>query len=443
MPPESIPLTGADCFLRAFDDEVRRYHQASHVSQLVLRLGPGFSVEALQAVIEKVTLAQPILRAPIGRTGVAGLPAYRTDRSPGAPMPQIRIHERTGPPPQDQVPDLFFAALNEPFRRKQGDLLHFDVVRYEEGRLGTDLAVSWLHMLFDGSGSETFVTFLNECFEGTQEPAHPPTPAPPARPPKPTLISERGERARRWQKQLHAMGDRPPSSLAGPLQKGPQKLRYQISTLDADATIQVVERAKENAGFLTPMLFYLAAAIRAHHAVFRQRDQVPQSYVVPLPANARQKGSEGPMFRTHVSLLWFQVDPMIVDDFAALIANLKAQRQQAIRSQSAEDALCAMDFARYAPQRLYAHMARRGFKGELASFFFAYTGEFAPRLTTFLGTPITQAFHAAPVPPSPGSSLAFSLRSGHLNITHLYQEDVLAAAELDALQAQLRLDLLN
>ena len=39
--PEAVPLTGADCFLRAFDFEVRRMAGSSHLSQLVLRLGPG------------------------------------------------------------------------------------------------------------------------------------------------------------------------------------------------------------------------------------------------------------------------------------------------------------------------------------------------------------------------------------------------------------------
>ena len=43
----SVPLTGADCFLRAFDGEVRRLTGASHLSQLVLRLGPGFDPEEI------------------------------------------------------------------------------------------------------------------------------------------------------------------------------------------------------------------------------------------------------------------------------------------------------------------------------------------------------------------------------------------------------------
>ena len=43
-----------------------------------------------------------------------------------------------------------------------------------------------------------------------------------------------------------------------------------------------------------------------------------------------------------------------------------------------------MDFARYAPSRLYGSLARRPLGGELCSFFFAYTGEFCPGLETLL-----------------------------------------------------------
>ena len=55
-----VPLTGADCFLRAFEAEVRRTAKASHLSQLVLRLGPGFDVEAFRRLVEEVSRANPI-----------------------------------------------------------------------------------------------------------------------------------------------------------------------------------------------------------------------------------------------------------------------------------------------------------------------------------------------------------------------------------------------
>ena len=102
-----------------------------------------------------------------------------------------------------------------------------------------------------------------------------------------------------------------------------------------------------------------------------------------------------------------------------------------------------MDYARYAPARLYARLARRSFGGELCSFFFAFTDQFLPGMDAFLGAPIENAFHAPSVPPSPGSSVILSVRGGRLNLTHVYQQGAISAEERALLRARLRDDLLG
>ena len=86
---DAIPLTGADCFLRAFDAEVRRFNRSSHLSQVVLRLGPGLDPETLRKRIAEAAAANPILSAPIGRRFGVGAPAYRTTRLVTAPIIQL------------------------------------------------------------------------------------------------------------------------------------------------------------------------------------------------------------------------------------------------------------------------------------------------------------------------------------------------------------------
>ena len=102
-----------------------------------------------------------------------------------------------------------------------------------------------------------------------------------------------------------------------------------------------------------------------------------------------------------------------------------------------------MDYARFAPAPLYAHMARRSFGGELCSFFFAWTDQFLPGLESFLGAPIENGFHAPSVPPSPGSGAILSVRDGRLNLTHVHQTGVLSDAERALLRERLRADLLG
>ncbi len=442
---EAIALTGADCFLRAFDAEVRRTAGASHLSQIVLRLGPGLGVDALRALVEAVARAQPVLRAPIRRPWLVLPPVYRTDLAPRAPLPGFEVRDVPVPRTEHtKPPELFAARLNERYDGHSGQLLRCDVVRYAEGT-GCDVAFTWLHMLLDGSGSERFVRWLDEVGRGVRSADALPDDAraPSNDAAAPRGLRARGDEARAWQARMRSFAANPPRSLAGPLARTRQDLRYDLETFDPGETARIVARAKKSAGFLTPMLFYLAASVRAHHAVQRMRGVDPGSAVVPLPVNLRAKGAQGEIFGTRISLVWFQVLADKVESFDDLLAELKAQRLATIKAGLVEAGGAAMDFARWLPQRLYARMARRNFGGELCSFFFAYTDEFLPGLTSFLGAPILNGFHAPSVPPSPGSSAVFSLRDGRLNFTHVRQNGVFTDAELACFRASLRGDLLG
>jgi hypothetical protein len=447
--PNRLPLTGADAFLLAFDAETRRRNRANHLSQIVLRLGPGFDPDTFARVLREVVEANPILRAPIRRRGVIGLAEYRLDLAARAAGPAFEQHGSSAPPPGEWdtpvvLPDLFAQRLNELHPGGRAGLLRADAVRYADGR--TDLALTWLHMLFDGWGSERFLEFLAECHTGQRTPDAVPAADRPGAPPDlalPERSSERGDMAMEWQRWMNQLGRLPVRSPAGPERGARQDLaiaRTHFSRADSE---RVVRRAARLAGFLTPMIFYLGVAIRAHHAVMRKRGSVPASYVVPLPVNLRPKGSDGAIFRTRVSLLWFQVPSPCVDDLEALLTELKEQRLRAIRSGQVENGAAAMDFARYAPSRLYGALARRPLGGELCSFFFAYTGEFCPGLTRFFGAAVEDGFGVPSVPASPGSGLVLAFHAGRLGYTHVRQRDAWQPGEVDVFREQLAADLLG
>jgi len=127
-----VPLTGADCFLRAFDGEVRRTAGASHVSQLVLRLGPGFDPERLSAQVAQAVEEAPILCAPIRRPRGLGAPVYDLARAPRAPLPRVELHPAAAPAAcgglARPLPEAFFASLNGRLDARRGELHRVDVV---------------------------------------------------------------------------------------------------------------------------------------------------------------------------------------------------------------------------------------------------------------------------------------------------------------------------
>ena len=358
------------------------------------------------------------------------------------------MHETSARPPGDWdapvvLPELFAERLNELHPDGRAGLLRVDAVRYADGR--TDLALTWLHMLFDGWGSERFVEFLEECRSGARTPDAVPASDRPGAPPDvllPANSSERGNMAMEWQRWMSGLGRLPVRSPAGPERGARQDLEIARVHMSRDDSARIQERARARAGFLTPMIFYLGVAIRAHHAVMKRRGAVPASYVVPLPVNLRPKGGDGGIFRTRVSLLWFQVPTACVEELGALLG--RAQGAASGDPQRPDrDSAAAMDFARYAPSRLYGSLARRPLGGELCSFFFAFTGEFCPGLERFFGAAIEDGFGVPSVPASPGSGLVLALHAGRIGYTHVRQRDAWQPAELEVFREQLTADLLG
>jgi hypothetical protein len=435
--PSRIALTGADCFLLAFDSEVRRYAGAGHLAQVVVRLAPEFSIESFRTLLREVVAANPIMRAPIRRR-LLGPPQYRTDRAIDAECIPINVHPEQSRLPT-QPPQAFLHRLNAAMSAREGRLFAADIVPYQDGR--TDVALTWLHLLFDGTGAERFVEHLARCSADTTRPRKLAITVDVAT--NRTSLRERADRASAWHAAL--IGEVPASirSPAGPLARTAQQLAYRWTRLDRDETDNVKRRSRTFAGVLTPMLFYLAAAIRGHQAIARARKQLPEKWLVPLPVNLRPKGSEDEIFRTHIALIWFHASPSQADDFEGLIEVLKRQRRAAIKDGLIESGVAAMDFVRIIPARLFTKLARRDYAGELCSFFFAFTDEFAPAARTLCGAEIETGLHVPSVPPSPGSNVVMSLRDDRLTMTQIRQRGAVSDEEDEIMREHMLGDLIG
>jgi len=421
---ERIALTGADCFLRAFDAEVRRSAGSGHLAQVVLRMGPGFDAAAFTDLLRSVAAANPIMRSPIRRRAFVGPPVYRLDRAIAPSRIEIAIHpEQTRS--ESTPPRAFVRRLNGVLPAREGRLIAADIVPYDDGR--ADVALTWLHLLFDGSGAERFVTHLARCW---RHPELDRKVAVGADRPLRASLRERAEQASAWHRALVGEERLSIRSPAGPLVRVPQDLDYQWTRLSLQHSESAVSRSRRLAGALTPMLFYLAVAIRGHQAVASARNQLPEKWLVPLPVNLRPKGVDGETFRTHVALIWFHATPEQTADLAGLIDTLKGQRLAAIKGGLIEAGRAAMDFVRFAPAPVFTRLARRDYGGELCSFFFAFTDRFAPAAERLCGAEIETGSHVPSVPPSPGSSVVMSLRDERLTLTQIRQRGALSDREL-------------
>ncbi len=432
---DQIPFTGADSFLLDLEHETRTFHRASHRSQVVIELAPDLDLARCQERIQQVFYQCPILQASIRRSwaGLAGPYEFYVPTDP-PPVP-FYLHPEarfwTGPG-TTRVPRIFLHLLNrDPVSFQNGEMIRFDVV---PDTRSTYLAVTWLHMLFDGHGIELFLQHLGDDSSDPELDHDHETRSLIDLPP----LLERFQIQDRWSRRMRNLYGDGLQSPFGQLKSTPQQLRYGVTRYSVNESERCQQIATEEAGFLTPMVFYLAVSIRVHHQLFERRGSVPDLYLVPVPFNLRPRNQSGPMFRTHVSFLWFSVSSSQIQPRKQLINRLAEQRKEQIKNDFPREMAIAMENLKYHPHWLKRTMMRMGGRDEMCSFFFSYTGDFLPDLSQMFGTKFRSGFHSPAVPPSPGSSMIWSVADDQLTMTHVYQARAIEPEELNRIQKDVR-----
>jgi hypothetical protein len=427
------PLTGSDSFLLALDYESRHYNDAGHLAQFCLRVDDGFDPGQLSEAVADLRPSVPEVTSPIERPYYVAPPCFRLDK---ADTSSSILHVADQPlSANGDVPDEVQSRLNDVMPPSESRSLDIRVWPAEDD--GWWVVFTWLHCLFDGRGIETFVRSLQEGRVTEQRDGDPSSLADRDR----SGFLERLQETREWAQTMREWSDPTPRSLAGPLQERAKKLRYRVHQWSEETTRRLRKYVDEEIGASIPMLFYLALSIRAHKAVYDQRGTDPGQFLVPVTVNKYPDGDQRPLFGTHVSFWWFRIEPKVATDFTQLIDHLKRQRLELIKDEFHEQFNRAMSVTRYFPRWLNARMMRRETEGELASFFFSYTGELVPSVDQFFGGGIERMFHAPAPPASPGSSFVWSIRSGQLQLTHLFDQQAVSRDERERAIRTLRDDL--
>lgn len=189
-------------------------------------------------------------------------------------------------------------------------------------------------------------------------------------------------------------------------------------------------------------LFYLAATIRALHAVRMQRGEDPMPYLVPVPLNLRKKGGGGPAFSNNVSFLFYRITPDEVEDFSKTVQVLKNQMREQLVQEIPYSYLEMMKILRRLPLSWYSKLLSGPTKGQFASFFFSFTGDSCPDMDSFLGKPVEEVVHLAPATSIPGFSVVFMRHRNSLKTILSLRDSLLANDELELFEQRLRSDLL-
>jgi hypothetical protein len=365
-------------------------------------------------------------------------PVWRAVDRPGAVL-----HEHNGPEAAEAGPErLPPVAMERDLHAARGPALALDLVRHaDETR---HLVLSWNHALMDVRGAELVLRHLNPNGLAGE-------------PPKiGDLISpdqEKSSWSRWWGNVKSARGSmewlrdsgREPlfTLLPAGHPSGPCRGRSRVVGFSREETTGIEARCQQfNAGFRRSH-FYLAASLRALHTVATARGNKDGAYLIPVPHDMRRRGSHGPIFSTHLSILFYRIEPRQAASLGAVIEELSRQMMDQLRSRFPECCMAALDMFQPLPLGYYVRHLGQPTRGKFASICFSDSGESCAGMSEFVGGRIQAVTHVVPTWRPPGLTVLFWSFGGQLNALLAWVEDCLSPAEVDVLEHGLRAALLE
>ncbi|MBI5016926.1 MAG: hypothetical protein HZB55_15765 [Deltaproteobacteria bacterium] len=425
----SFPLTGADYFVWALDRQMRRAGLSGNVCRMVVRLEGPVDEVRLRARLAGSPILGQLARLRLVRPLPLLSPRWRPV---GGELPELlRVH----PAPAGSDPGLVPALPAADLRPGVAPVLGFDLVRRSQGG---DLVLSWHHALMDVRGADLLLRHLGRAAPSAAGPAG--------------AFGDPGAAAlpalRRWGSYPRRVGfargslafitttcREPLFSLvpAGSPAAGASNT-YRVHWFTPDETSRVDEHGRRlDAGFRRSQ-FYLAASVRALHAVAAKRGDAVGAYVVPVPHDLRRRGAEGPILSNQLSFLFFRIEAAQTGSLAGMVCELTRQMMDQARGGNPESFRAAMELFRPAPLDFYVRQVGRPTRGRLATFFFSDAGESCPGLDRLAGAVPTAVTHLAPASCPPGLTVVFSRFRGRLCFVLSWIDGCLTAREVDELE---------
>ncbi len=214
-------------------------------------------------------------------------------------------------------------------------------------------------------------------------------------------------------KWLHESGKEPLFSLVPPgARSGLCRNHRRVLQFTEAETARIDARSQQLTAGFRRSHFFLAASIRALHAIAVQRGNRDGAYLVPVPHDTRRHGAKGPIFSNHLSILFYRIEPRHAGRISDIVGELSRQMMDQIRDRFPECCMAALEMFKPLPLGYYAHHLGKPTRGKIASLSFSDSGEICPGMTELCGGRILDATHLIPCWRWPGLTILF-LRFGN------------------------------
>jgi hypothetical protein len=364
-----------------------------------------------------------------------------------AARPVEVLHEHQGNGASGDIPaSLPPALLERPLRAGGSPALALDLVGHADGT--AHLVFSWNHALMDVHGAELLLRHLHEGTEATdrQEDGDLVNPGQTSF----SLLRHWRNFPRRVMTARGSLalinktcGEPLLSLLPSPRPLKGCRNHFRVCSFSEEDTARIDAHGQRLNADFRRSLFFLAASLRALHAVVVGRGGELGAYLVPVPHDLRWRGARGPIFSNQLSFLFYRIEPRLAANLTDTIGELTRQLMDQVRNRTPESFLAAMEMFKVMPLDLYIHRLGQPTRGKFASFFFTDAGETCAGMHELLGARVTAVTHFAPASRPPGLTVVFSRFRRQLTAVLSWVDDCLGPEEANALERGLRAALLG
>jgi hypothetical protein len=423
-------LSGSDWVINTLDHLMKARTSAGNMSQIVLLLDAPVDEQKVRTSLNSFLKQFPVLEGSVARdfklTPYWSIPA-KSERDVF-----LVAHQVDDASSWQILQPYLEKSINRPFEDKQ-DHLAFQLFNSREQ---SALSVIFDHRIFDARGAELLMNLFQQRLNNGGEPRAGDITF--ASSMALTQWSKRFLAGRNVNRRIIGLSRSTPTALPVPDGEGRCHRYHRLSFSDQE-TAALYERAYQEAGYLMESPYLLAVIIQSMHQVFRGRNMDGGSYLIPVTLDLRpNKDPLQEMFFNYVSYLFYQVPANAVADRKGLIALLKQQMYDQVKSGFPKDLAEASLLTRIAPLPLLGKLLHLPMKGRMATFAFSHLGKSSYQHPMFMNRKVTELFHMPRVPVPPGLGFFSNYYNGRLNLVISYLDGLFREDEVQMLDQRIR-----
>jgi len=424
-------LSGSDWVINSLDRMMKNATNAGNMSQIVLVLAAPVDEHELQIRLNGFVKRFPVLQGQVSRD-IKLAPYWKIPKRV-AKDAVFTVHRLDRGPTDGSFESLLEKSANTPFRGRE-DHLAFQVVTDKDRSIVT---MTFDHRIFDARGAELFLDLFQQSLKSSSLPIDGSIPFSSS-----SNLNEWSKKflaGRNVNRRIIALAKASePEGL--PIPAGTDRgFRYRLLSFTAQETAGIYDRAYNEAGYLMESPFLLAVILQSMQELFRSRKGSASSYLIPVTMDLRPgKDPLQEIFFNYVSYLFYQVPVQSITGRAGLIALLKEQMYEQVKSGFPRDLAEASLLTRIAPLPVLGKLLNLPMKGKMATCAFSHLGKSSYRDAEFMGMKIDNLYHMPRVPVPPGLGFFSNYFNGRLNLVVSFLDGLLDDKELEMIEQGIR-----